>query len=785
MAAFSFHRLKGPSLIGITLMASQKRDNLYTGNGLCLRLAMAAVVLISLAGCERSFWDPTVKVNATGSDILTPVLGREAREDAGTVETTGIRLGDDGKAPPAIKNKVVAGTGTFINKVERPTVDTTPGDITLNFDGTDIREVVKVILGDILGVNYVLDPAVTGTASLETGRPLSRTALIPTLETLLRMNNAALVQNADTYEVVPLTNAIRGRVVPQLGETTKALPTGYNVQVIPLRYIGAEEMSKILEPLAPEGSIIRADTTRNLLILAGTGPEIRNLLDTIQVFDVDWMAGLSVGFFSLEYAMPKDLVGQLEALLSDEAGNPMKGIFRFVPVDSARSVLVVSPQEKYLGQARVWIERLDAAAAASDDDERLYVYRVKHGDAEMMASSLIGLFSGEGNQGMKKTVGSVAPGLGMASGKSSATTPGTFQLTSATGNTTGGSLGTSKQGSSKFGSKQSGLGSGQGSGQGVSGTVEMTSTVSIVADVTNNSLLIKSSPRDYKKILDALKQLDIVPLQVLIEATFVEINLTGDLQYGVQWHLTGKIGDDISNASLTTSKSLQTIKIGENETTIPITPISPKVPGFNWTVITSESLVRANLNLYAAQGLLNILSSPSVMVRDNQVAHIQVGQQVPILTQQQQSTQTNSNILNSISYKDTGVMLDVKPRVTPGGMVQMDVDQQVSTNTKTSSSDINSPTFTVRQITSNVAVRSGQAVVLGGLIENTDEDGKGGVPGLSNVPVLGALFSDNNKSASRRELLVILTPKIIASDQDAETVTNEFRSRMKGLGGRF
>ena len=766
-------------------MASQVRDNLYAGNGLCLRLALAAVVLITLAGCERSFWDPTVKVNATGSDILTPVLGREAREDAGTVETTGIRLGEDDKAPPAIKNKVVAGTGTFINKVERPTVDTTPGDITLNFDGTDIREVVKVILGDILGVNYVLDPAVTGTASLETGRPLSRTALIPTLETLLRMNNAALVQNSGTYEVVPLTNAIRGRVVPQLGETTKALPTGYNVQVIPLRYIGAEEMSKILEPLAPEGSIIRADNTRNLLILAGTGPEIRNLLDTIQVFDVDWMAGLSVGFFSLEYANPKDLVGQLEALLSDEAGNPMKGIFRFVPVDSARSVLVVSPQEKYLAQARVWIERLDAAAAAGDDDERLYVYRVKHGDAELMASSLIGLFSGDGNQGMKKTVGSVAPGLGMASGKSPSATPGAFQLTSATGNTSGGSLGTGKQSSSKFGSKQSGLGSGQGSGQGVSGTIEMTSTVSVVADVTNNSLLIKSSPRDYKKILDALKQLDIVPLQVLIEATFVEITLSGDLEYGVQWHLTGKIGDDFSNASLSSADKLQTIKIDENERTVPITPINPKVPGFNWTVITTESLVRANLNLYAAQGLLNVLSSPSVMVRDNQVAHIQVGEQVPILTQQQQSTQTNSNVLNSISYKDTGVMLDVKPRVTPGGMVQMDVDQQVSTNTKTSSSDINSPTFIVRQITSNVAVRSGQAVVLGGLIENTDTDTKGGVPGLSNIPVVGALFSSNAKTAKRKELLVILTPKIIASDQDAETVTNEFRTRMKGLGGKF
>ncbi len=710
-----------------------------------------------LTACERADWDPTVKVNDTGRDILTPLTGRKAEEDAGTATTSGIRLGEGREAPPVLPKKTVAGTGTFVRSVDRPSVDTTPGDITLNFDGTDIREVVKVILGDILGVNYVLDPGVSGTASLETGRPLSREALIPTLETLLRMNNAAIVQNAGNYEVVPLTNAVRGRVVPQLGESSKALPQGYSVQVVPLRYIGTEEMSTILEPLAPEGSIIRADSLRNLLVLAGTGPEIRNLLDTIQVFDVDWMAGLSVGFFTLEYAAPKDVVSQLETLLSDEAGNPMKGIFRFVPVESAQSVLVVSPQEKYLSQARVWIERLDVAAAAGDIDERLFVYRVKHGDAEIMASSLISLFSGGGGQGMTKSVGSVAPGLSMASAQSS---------TSDTNKPTDSRFGSSKLGSSKFGDKQAT----QGAKQAVASTLEMTSTVSIVADPTNNSLLIKSSPRDYKKILDAIKQLDLVPLQVLIEATFVEITLSGNLQYGVQWAFTGGIDGNPSRLSLNSTDGA----------------ILPKRPGFNWTVLASEELVRANLNLYAAEGLLNVLSSPSVMVRDNQQAHIQVGKEVPILTQQQQNTSNpDNNIVNSVSYKQTGVQLTVKPRVTPGGMVQMDVQQEVSTDSKTDTSDINSPTFIVRQITSNVAVRSGQAVVLGGLIENLDEKTKGGVPGFSNIPLVGALFSDNNRSSDRKELLVILTPKIIASDQDAESITNEFRSRLKGLGGRF
>lgn len=727
------------------------------------------VLLFPLMACERSLWDPTVKVSNAADDLLTPLKGEKPDQSTAAVSTAGIRLDDAAKATTAPKTKTYSGTGTFIKRVEPASVDTKPGDITLNFDGTDIREVVKVILGDILGANYVLDPAVSGSASLETGRPLSREALIPTLETLLRMNNAALVQNSCTYEVVPLTNATRGRVVPQLGDSSKALPSGYSVQVVPLRYIGTEEMSKILEPLAPEGSIIRTDSLRNLLVLAGTGPEIRNLLDTIQVFDVDWMAGLSVGFFTLEYADPKDVVGQLENLLSDDAGNPMKGIFRFVPVENAKSILVVSPQEKYLAQARVWIERLDVAAAAGDSDQRLFVYRVKHGDAEIMAASLISLFSEGGGKGMSKAVGSVAPGLGLASARSS-TTDSSSNTDTRMG-TTG--TGTSKLGSGKSGLNRTGTKQGATSptGQGVAGSVEMTSTVSIVADTVNNSLLIKSSPRDYKKILDALKQLDLVPLQVLIEATIVEIALQGKLQYGVQWYFRGDYKDDPYNISLT-DKQL---------------PLARKLPGFNWTVMDNINNIRVNLDMLAGDGLVNILSSPSIMVRDNQEAFIQVGKEVPILTQQQQTTQVDSNILNSVSYKNTGVLLTVKPRVTPGGMIQMDVEQEVSTTVPDTekSSTIGSPEFTKRTITSNVAVRSGQAVILGGLIENEENNSKSGVPGFNNIPIVGALFGSTSRTANRRELVVVLTPKIIANDQDAETVTNEFRSRLKGLGGRF
>ncbi|BCU05683.1 type II secretion system secretin GspD [Allochromatium tepidum] len=715
------------------------------------RVALSTGLVIGLYGCERAYWDPTVKVGDADGHVIDAdqARKREAFKQRGGAGAETIAIGD-GRERPKSSEIMQRGTGSFVRKVAPPDVDTAPGDVTLNFDGTDIREVVKVILGDLLKVNYVLHPAVQGTTSLQTGRPLRREDLLPTLETLLRMNNAALVQKGDRYEVVPLANAAQGRVTPQLGETDRALPNGYSVQVVPLRYIGAEEMNNILAPLAPEGSVIRVDNLRNLLVIAGTSPEMSNLLDTIRVFDVDWMSGLSVGFFVLEYAKTKDVVSQLESLLADEGGNPLKGIFRFIPIESANALLVVSPQESYLKQARNWIERLDMAEAGSDSSERLYVYRVKHSDAESLADILSQLFGGAGSSTRKSSVGNVAPGLGRSSSIG----------------------GTGTSGDSD--SKSTGMTQSSSTRQGASShELEMSSSVNIVADAVNNSLLVRASPRDYKKILDALKQLDILPLQVLVEATIVEITLTGNLKYGVQWELFGQQSKGQSFASLD-----GTLDVSDKSS------ITTMFPGFNWALVSNPDTIRATLSALAGDNLLNVLSSPSVMVRDNQTAKIQVGQEVPIATSQQTGMSTTDRTYTTISYKDTGVILKVKPRVTPGGLVQMEIEQEVSTVLDPTTS-LNSPSFKKRTITSSVTVRSNQAVVLGGLIEDARSDGKQGVPGLYSLPIVGGLFGQTSKTSTRTELVIVLTPKVIASDQDIESVTDDFRRKVRGLKVAF
>ncbi len=708
-----------------------------------LRIFLLGALALLAGACERSQWDPTIKVGDPKGHIVDKTAPRGADTRTFAVRDRGIGLGDQEGGTP--KDSIKAGTGTFVHKVAPPAVDTAPGDVTLNFDGTDIREVVKVILGDLMQVNYVLDPQVQGVASLQTGRPLRREHLIPTLETLLRMNNAALVDRSGTYQVVPLANAVQGKVVPQLGESSRALPSGYSVQVVPLQYIGAEEMSNILKPLAPEGSVIRVDNLRNVLVLAGTSPEIGNLLDTIRVFDVDWMSGLSVGFFILEYASAGEVVTQLDNLLADEGGNPFKGIFRFVPVESANSILVVSPQESYLKQARDWIERLDLAEATGEGAQRLFVYRVKHGDAENLADILTKLFSADGGGGSGR-VGGVAPGLRQASIESR----------------------------QPLGEQEGGQTT-QAPRAAVASTLELSSQVSIVADAINNSLLIKSNPRDYKKILDALKQLDLVPLQVLVEASIIEIRLSGNLEYGVQWRFQG---GGPSGYDFNYSLDGQLDDEGQSG-------LGTIFPGFHWTAVLRPDTVRAVLSALASEGLVNVLSSPSVMVLDNQTATIQVGQQVPVATTQQQGTSVTDRVINQIEYRDTGVQLSVRPRVTPGGLVQMEIEQDVSTVVTTDSSALNSPTFQTRNITSHVAVRSNQAVVLGGLIQDIREESNQGIPGLYGLPLIGPLFGERRREADRTELIVVLTPRVIASDSDIQEVTEDFRGKLKGLEYRF
>ena len=621
----------------------------------------------------------------------------------------------------------------------RPQAD---GDIKLNFQNANLLEVVKVILGDMLGINYTVDPAVAGTVSMQTTGALHRDDLIPTLELMLRMNNAALITSGGVYRIVPLANAMAEARAPQLGDSTLPLPDGFSVRVVPLRYVAAEEMAQILEPfISGSNQLLRVDSGRNLLILAGNASDMARLLDTIEVFDVDRMTGMSVALFTPDFVDVNTLANDLEAVLNDPQHGLMAGLVRFVVIERLNGLMVVAPRAEHLARVREWIQRLDRDTA--DASPRLFIYRVQNGKATELADVLSQIFAPEA----AVPAPSLAPGL----------TPGTVGQTTITRTTPtmNRPAETRAQPARATTAKNDAAG-------GLN--IDRLERVQVIADEPNNALVILARGTDYRQILAALKQLDVSPMQVLIEVTIAEVTLTDNLSFGVEWFFKNNFGS----------------KTGEGLLDLGADTIGKIVPGFSYALKGPD--VRFVLNTLATESNLSVIASPSLLVLNNQEATINVGEEVPLTTQQQQSTVTeDAAIINSIEYRDTGVMLNVKPRVNAGGLVIMEVEQEVSQATSTTDADPLTPRIRQRRITSTVAVDSGDTIILGGLIQETRDLSESGLPGLHKVPFLGALFGTKEDNQDRTELIVLITPRAVSNSNAALQVTEQYRRRLQKL----
>ncbi|GMQ77046.1 MAG: type II secretion system secretin GspD [Gammaproteobacteria bacterium] len=712
-----------------------------TGGLLC------AVAGLLLSGCE-SLHPDIVKGYTVGE-------AQRAATEAGT-ETAPQAVPQPTEELPAAREPRPAdiyqpGSGVFVATPRSVTTVHAGGNITLNFENTSLREVVKVILGDLLDANYSIGPAVQGAVTLQTSEPLSRDDLIPTLELLLRMNGAALVSQDGLYNVVPRDSAVRGMLAPQLGNSGQALPRGYSVRIVPLSYIAAGEMQKILEPFTTTGNIVRVDTSRNLLILGGSGPELGRLLETVRIFDVDWLQGMSVALFTPDFVKAEVLSRELQVVFGENGESPLSGIIQFVTLERLNGLLVITPRPEYLQKVAEWIERLDRDNGGAG--QRLYVYRVQNGRAADLATVLGEVFQREGGNAAVRPP-ELAPGLDAVEIAAPRPPAEGEQATRAAPQGAGATV-------AAF------LPASLVGGEGVA--IATGSEIRIIADEINNALVVLATAQQYKQVEAALRRLDIAPQQVLIEATIAEITLKGDLKYGMEWFFTNKLGDKSGQGLL--------------DLGITGTGIGAVIPGFSYSIIDKAGAVRAVLNALAEDSRLNVISSPSLMVLNNQTASIDVGDEVPVVTQQQQSiVGTSSPIVNNIEYRTTGVLLSVTPRVNAGGMVVMDVEQEVSQVVSDSTDTTTlTPTISKRSITTTVAVQSGQTVVLGGLIREQKVQSRSGIPGLYNMPIIGPLFGVTVDEQIRTELVVLITPRAVRNPAEAAQVTDEFRNKMESL----
>lgn len=710
---------------------------------------------------------------------------------AGTAETSPARpavegeSGQAGEAPGAAEEpRIIRGNDRVIAP---PRAAVAPGaaatkTIELKFEQAPIAEVVIAILEDVAGVDYVIHPPLAGTITLSTRRAISADQAMLVLESVLQANGILIARDTRGVYHIGSPEAVKGIVSAPRLAGKGALPPGFGSVVVPLNYIGAGEMAEILRPVATPEAFLRVDSLRNLLVLAGSRAQVEGWLEIVNMFDVDLLKGMSVGVFPLRYASVREVDAALRMMTSGagvpagsaagaapptgSAGSPatlaeahpLYGAIRVMPIERLNSILVVTPRAAYLEQAREWIERLDRPGS-SEFEARLFVYPVQNGSAAHLAKVLNGVF-GDGRDAEGREDSGVAPGQRAVSASSAGASA--FGLTGTNTRSTGlGAAGTA-------GALGSGLGVAPGS-QTTATTAGVTTVaagagIRVIADELNNAILVWGSPADFVKIEATLKRLDLAPTQVLIEASIIEVTLNDELKYGLQWFFQGSVGGRYNGTGV-----LSTADGGV---------LGGALAGFSYSVRNPLGEVRAVLNALADKSLVKVISSPSLMVLDNHTAAIAVGDQQPIQTA---TTITDGgNTTTSIQYKDTGVSLAVTPSVNAGNVVTMLINQSV-TDVGQIDSATGQRSFLQRQIGSKVSVRSGETLVLGGLIRDNTTTSRSGVPILHDIPVIGNLFGTTTRDTARTELLVVITPRVVRSDQEMRDVSEEFRSRLKGL----
>ena len=668
---------------------------------------------------------------------------------------------------------VYTGTGEFVGRPAgkpRSPANGAENGITLNLVGVPIAQAAKVILGDILGVNFVVDPKVDGKVTVQTTRPLPKSALPGFFDAALRSVNATLIQGGDFIKIVPADAAAGAASTLRVGGTAPPGDTiGSGLQVVQLKFVSALDMKRILDPISPKGGVVRADDGRNALILSGSPQELATMLEAVRIFDIDTMRGMSIAMVPVRTSEPDAIAEDVRNIFGGDKEGPLSGLVRFLPNKRLGTIMVITSQPQYLTRAESWIRRLDTRAQGVE--KQIFTYPVQNRPAKELVGVLNSMFGAEGSDTGR--TGQVAP-------RARASTISTAGAQPAGGGAAQSPFGAITIAGAAPQPGQGAAGAGAGfsdsppSGRAQSSGTDVTtaklgdsSRLKISADDSNNAIVVYATPADYQQLLRVIQTLDIVPNQVLIEATIAEVSLNDDMQFGVRWYL--------QNKSTTRPQAASFIDNVAGS-------LAAAYPGFNYVFKAASAQVTISaLNKVTD---VNIISSPSLMVLDNKTATLQVGDQVPISTQTATNLVASNAIVNTVSYRDTGVILSITPRINESGRVLLDIEQEVSSVSTTTSSGIDSPTIQQRKIKTTVLVNNGEALTLGGLIQNKKSVSRDQVPILGDIPLIGNAFKSKGDVFTKTELIIIITPKVVRNLNEAQAVTDEYRVKLRAVTPR-
>ena len=611
---------------------------------------------------------------------------------------------------------------TPLGAQEPPPAPQDEAPISLFLDNADIHQIIQII-GETLGINYVVDPNIQGTVNINTAGNLQRSDLLPILETILRINGATIVQNGNFYEIVPATAALRQALPVQDDAQPLRVDDQFVIQVVRMKFVSASEMSQLLSPYLSEGANIVVREAGNILLVTERRGNLLKLLEIVDVFDTNVFEGERVRLFPVENSLAADLVQDLVTVFAGYALSE-NGAIRFVAIERMNSVLVISPNIAVFDEVQKWLDRLDQPLQTSG--VRNFVYRVRNGKAIEIQRVLSQLYGTEVQlSGIYQTptgaVGAMPPPAGQTPAQA-------------------------------------------GAGAEVGTAFLPTGNVKIISDETNNALVIQATPQEYAIIEDTIEQLDILPRQVLIDAQIYEVVLDDSLAFGL-------------SARLQNRGTLQPA-----QTTASFSGNPPSLAVQTFAFIGRARELFMFLHASENRSRVRTLSAPSVLVSNNQTAQFTVGVDIPVPVSSSasgvQAPGGGTLFAQTIQRRETGVIMQVTPLINDSGNVTLEISQEVS---QVGALGPLGPVIGQSAVTSTVVIRDGQTIVLGGFIRESNDLVRNRIPLLGRIPVLGGLFGSTSTTKNRTELVILITPHVIRNFEEADHATEELRDKLREI----
>jgi general secretion pathway protein D len=677
---------------------------------------------------------------------------------------------------------------------------TTYGGLSLN--NTSLVEVID-LLARQLKLNYILDPRVKGSVMLNTYGEIKDIDTRSLLELILRINGFGMVKQGDLFRIVPLADISRLPLTPETASKDIPEDDRTMLNLVFLKYVGVDELSKVLEPFIGEGARMYTYPPVNLLLILDSRRNMRRTMELVSMFDSDTLANQRVRVFEVKNGRPSELSKELENIAKAISLNEKSAPIKFLPVDRINTIIAVAPNPAAFTEVEKWLAKLDVPVKSTAGAVSNYVYRVRYGDAQSIGCSIQALFGqlsgyGGGNMTIAACVG--ASGGGMFGGGAGGMFGGAGGMFGGGGGAYGGGMyggGGGAYGGGMYGGGIYGPGGGMYGGgyppatpfnnpgltaqpaAGAAAGADLTGNYlgnapaagsspgrmpRVIPNPFNNTLLIQATPQEYENILGLLKDLDVPPRQVLIEAKIYSVDITHGFSSDVKAKLQLVSGNtphtflgDFGNATTNLS--------------------SASLVGM------SKELLSA-VQLQESESRAKVLSAPSVIATDSIPASINVGTTVPTLTAQavtgvQQGG--NSLFANSVSNQSSGVTLNITARVTPSGIVTLIINQDVSSPIPPSSGGIQSPSFDKKSIQTQITVQDGDTIAIGGIIDEKSTMASSGLPLLHRIPWIGAAFGSRSYGKERTELIIFITPRVIYDTNQMRDATDELKGRVKML----